>query len=165
MIKLGTQDFHVPPPSGGETFDFQQRIIPVFGRLVGILGALQRVDLKDGWDALKVEDIMTVLPSAMPMLGEVFGQMPPGELGAIRRILLAKATCGKVPLFGSPGGDAFDGLMAGRTMDVWKLMWHALEVWYPDFFGGARALLARRAASEKPSEPSSTSSPDGPVAA
>ena len=168
MIKLGSQEFHVPPPGGGETFDFQQTIIPVATRLASALAPLIPVwmaaNKEKGQERdLTFEEALTIIPEALPRLGEVFSHMPPGQLGTIRRILLGKATCGKVPLFGSPAGDAFDGLLAGRTMDVWRLLVHAMEVWYPDFFGGARALLARRAAPAKPSETSSTSSPAGPV--
>lgn len=165
-IKLGAQTFHVPPPGGMRSFSLQQRIWPVAARLgaaiaplVPILLASEKATLKE----LDLEDALRVIPDALPRLGEVFAAMPPGELEWITRQLLSQATFGKAPLFGSPDGDAFDGIMAGRTLDTWRLLAHAMEVWYPDFFGGARGLLARRAANEKPSETSSTSSPSGPA--
>lgn len=164
MIKISGHDFNVPPPGGMRSFSLQQRIIPVAGRVVSVFLKLVGVD---GLDLSKLQetDVTAVLPAAMPALGAVFAQMPPGELEAITREMLRDATMNKLQLFGSPGGDAFDGLMQGRTMDAWKLLWHALEVWYPDFFASARGLLVRRAGSESSSETSDPSSTSGPATA
>lgn len=161
MIKIGDREFTVPTPGGGETFDFQQRVIPVAGRVVAVFASLIGMEVVKDLSNIQVDDVMRVLPAALPQVGEIFARMPPGELGVIRKTLLAKATFGKLPLFGSPAGDAFDSIMAGRTMDTWKLLWHALEVWYPDFFDSVRALLVKRGEKESPSVMSTTSDLSG----
>jgi Phage tail assembly chaperone protein, TAC len=141
MIKIGNNVFEVPAPSGMKSFALQQRILPVAGRVASVfiqlLGASKVSDIND----VLAADVLKVVPMALPAVGEVFSSMPPGELEAITRELLAQATCDRLPLFGSQKGDAFDALMQGRTMDTWKLLWHALEVWYPDFFGRAAKFL------------------------
>ena len=168
MIELGGKQYVVPQPGGMRTFAFQQRILPVVGRVANVFIPL--LGLEGGLSGLAEKDVTDVLPVALPRLGEIFSSMPPGELEAIARILLGDpkfgaqpgetATCGKVPLFGSPGGDAFDSLMKGRTADVWKLLWHAIQVWYPDFFSLARSSLAREQG-EKVSKGSTTSPTSG----
>lgn len=162
-MKIGEQEFTVPSPGGMRSFALQQRIWPVAARLGAAASPLIPLWVSAG--AVGIDDLLAAIPQALPLLGEVFAAMPPNELEAITRELLRDAKCGTMPLFGSPKGDAFDGLMAGRTLDTWKLLAHAMEVWYPDFFGGARGLLARRAASAKASEASNTSENPGEATA
>lgn len=163
MIELGKNKFTVPAPSGMRSFALQQRIIPVAGRVAGVLVAL----LGDGAEVSNIAgmDIAKVLPMALPHIGHIFSEMPAGELEWITRELLRDAKCDGMQLFGTPGGDAFDAVMAGRSTDTWMLLWHALEVWYPDFFARARALTARIDETANPSEASTTSSQPGPVSA
>lgn len=163
MIKLGAQTFFVPVPGGMRSFAFQQRVLPVAGRVVTVFMRLIGSASEDPAGLLEA-DVMRVLPQALPYVGQIFSEMPPGELEAMTRELLKDAKADKIPLFGSPGGDAFDGLMQGRTMDTWHLLWHALEVWYPDFFARARASFAP-AAKASPSEGSTTSTANGQVGA
>jgi hypothetical protein len=163
MIELGKNKFTVPAPSGMRSFALQQRIIPVAGRVAGVFVSL----LGQGAEIATIADmdITKVLPAALPHIGYVFSEMPPGELEWITRELLKDAKCDGLPLFGSPGGDAFDALMAGRTTDVWRLLWHAVEVWYPDFFARARALTARTDEKANGSEASTTSTTNGQASA
>jgi hypothetical protein len=163
MIELGKNKFVVPVPSGMRSFALQQRIIPVAGRVAGVFVALlgKGVDLV----TLGEMDLTAALPAALPHIGHIFSEMPPGELEWITRELLRDAKCDGMQLFGSPGGDAFDALMQGRTTEVWQLLWHAVEVWYPDFFARARALTARIDAKASPSVASTTSSQPGQVSA
>jgi hypothetical protein len=167
MIQIGQHNVHVPPPGAMRSFALQQRIIPVASRIVALFAVLAKIDLKKGWEDIDLEEVVRVLPEAVPHLGSVFSDMPKGELEWITRELLRDATAGKTQLFGGPAGDAFDGLMAGRTIDTWKLLWHALGVWYPDFFGGVRALHAKRAAQKASHDGSSgtsdTSGQPGPA--
>src|SRR6185295_1782591 len=147
MITLGKHVFDVLLPRGMSSWALQQRIIPVAGRVAGVL--LHLLGSSDV-EKLADTDVTEILPAALPHIGHVFSEMPQGELEAITRELLRDAKFGdegKVPsaqLFGSPGGDAFDLLMRGRTLDTWKLLWHAIGVWYPDFFDLARAFTARK---------------------
>lgn len=157
MIVIGQTTFDVPEPPAMRTFALQQRIVPVLG---GVLRALARVfgaDKVVGADGeaklagILEADVEKLLPLAASALGEVFAQMPPGELESLTRELLRDATADRKPLFATAKNglqaDPFDALMRGRTADVWRLLWHALEVWYPDFFALAAGLRAR---AEKP---------------
>lgn len=164
MIKLGNNVFVVPPPTGMRSFALQQRILPVVGRVAGLLSQLIGISGTDATKLLDV-DVLKVLPQAVPYIGEIFAQMPDGELERLTRALLREATFDGNALFSDSNGDAFDTLMRGRTADVWRLLWHALEVWYPDFFGLAGSLLAKTGAKENPSKASSTSPPVGPAGA
>jgi hypothetical protein len=162
MIDLGKNKFDVPAPSGMRSFALQQRIIPVAGRVAGVFLHLLG---SDDIESLANTDVVKVLPAAMPHIGHIFSEMPPGELEAITRELLKDAKCDGLQLFGSPGGDAFDALMRGRTIDTWKLLWHAVGVWYPDFFDLARASIVRKDAKASPFEASTISPQPGPVSA
>lgn len=163
MIELGKNKFLVPVPGGMRSFALQQRIIPVAGRVAGVFVSL----LGQGAEVATIADmdIAKVLPATLPHIGHVFSEMAPGELEWITRELLRDTKCDGLPLFGSPGGDAFDALMQGRTTDTWRLLWHAIEVWYPDFFTRARALTVRKGAKANPSEVSTTSPQPGQVSA
>lgn len=164
-MKIGSREYTVPTPSGMRSFALQQRIWPVAANLgAAIAPLLPAFDGATNLADLDLADLAKTLPEALPLLGRVFGSMPPGELEAIVRELLRDAKCDGLPLFGSAKGDSFDGLMQGRTIETWNLLLHAMGVWYPDFFEGARGLLARRQkASEASSAGSSTSETAGEV--
>lgn len=155
MIQLGEYTFEIPAPAAMRTFALQQRILPVAGR---VIGALLHVAGAADFDPKKLGDmdVAKLLPTAAPLLGEIFSAMPPGELETLTRELLRDAKVSgwggaqNVALFTASGG-AFDAVMAGRTLDTWKLLFHALEVWYPDFLSLA-AGLSGKGQKEKPSE-------------
>ena len=154
MIKIGNNTFEVPAPGAMKSFALQQRILPVAGRVAGVF--LRLLGAADSDTAKLMDmDVLKVLPQAMPYVGEIFAAMPDGELDTLTRTLLGQAKCDGIALFGNPAGDPFDALMAGRTTDTWKLLWYALEVWYPDFFTRGRMFIAS-AAKEKPSAASTT---------
>lgn len=162
MIVIGKNRFDLPAPGGMRSFALQQRILPVVGRIAGVF-----VQLTGGSPdpaALLDADVFKVLPLAMPYISEIFSSMPAGELETLTRELLKDATCDKTQLFGAPGGDPFDSMMQGRTMDTWKLLWHAVEVWYPDFFVLARSSTATDKKASLSGE-SSTSTLSGPAGA
>ncbi len=170
MIVISNKTYNVPIPSGMRSFALQQKLLPVAGRVANVFVQLVG-NVKDVAD-IAGADVIRVLPLAMPHVGEIFSQMPDGQLESIVRTLLGdpktgaieSATCDKLPLF-SAGSDAFDALMRGKTVDTWKLVLHALEVWYPDFFGAVRGYLGPTAAKASPSPGSDTSSTPGPVSA
>lgn len=169
MIRLGKDVFNIPVPSGMRSFSLQQKILPVAGRVAKVI--LHFVGGKKNVTELFEQDVLNVLPAALPYVGEIFAEMPEGELEKITRILLGPsanglpgATMNNKQLFGGPDGDLFDSYMQGRTIETWQLLWHALEVWYPDFFTRARSLLVT-GAKENPSEESSISAISGPAIA
>lgn len=175
MITLGKDVFDVPAPKGMSSFALQQAVLPVAGRIVAAIAVTLRVAPEAGGGmnsnvlgALAGMDVIKVLPAALPALGQVFSEMPEGELERLTRTLLADATCNKIRLFGGVPGtsataDLFDTIMQGRTLDTWALLWHALEVWYPDFFGRARALFASGGKPANGTEESTTSDGSGPA--
>lgn len=149
MIIIGKNKFDVPQPRGMSSFGLQQRVLPVAARIVEVLAylitgmggdskKLLGDDGKPDLAKLMGGDVLSVLPAALPAIGRVFSEMPDGELEKVTRSLLIESTCDGVPLFVTGGDDPFDKLMAGRTMDTWRLLWHAIGVWYPDFFALAR---------------------------
>ncbi len=157
-IKLGKQTFTVPPPKVLESFGLQQRIVPVALRIIAAVTAVGgKLDL----DA-EVETLATPL-------AKVFSEMPPDELRQLTYLLLRKAKFDGHPLFDEnniDGEHAFDGLMAGRIMDVWKLLWHAFkDVWYRDFLSLAATFIAKDVAKASGSETSTTSETPGPATA
>jgi hypothetical protein len=146
-----------------DSFRFQQRIIPVAGRLVGVLlGLMKKLPQTEEYDleTLMAGDVASVLPAALPALGQVFAEMPDGELERITKTLLADATVDhagiKGPLFGGPSGGLFDTVMRGRNVETWQLLWHAMGVWYPDFFALVKRSNAPAAKAQSLSVASST---------
>jgi hypothetical protein len=149
VIELGKNKFNVPVPKGMSSFALQQRVLPVAGRIIEVIAGLLAAtgDIKgllgeDGKldaDKLFSGDVLKVIPSALPAMGRVFSEMPSHELENLTRALLSETTCDGVRLFHGGGGeDPFDLLMQGRALDTWRLLWHAIGVWYPDFFALAR---------------------------
>lgn len=166
MITIGDTTFDVPQPGAMASFALQQRILPIAGRLVACFFRVLGIAPDAEASQLAGMDVAKVLPQALPYVGEVLAAMPPGELEAITRALLGKATFSKggskqLALFGGASGDVFDAVMRGKTIETWHLLWHALEVWYPDFFGRARALFAGALVEASRSQASSTSAPVG----
>lgn len=171
MIKLGGQTFVVPPPKASRTFALQQHLIPIAGNILGAFTVIiGKNDIKD----LVESEIFESLPAALPALGRIFSEMPPGELDRVNRTLLGDpkisgdekrvAKCGDTPLFGMKGEDPYDEIMAGRTIDMWRLTIHALEAWYPDFFGLVQPFV-ERVKKASLSKASTTSATNGPGAA
>ena len=162
MIKLGSNTFEVPPPKGMQSFGLLQRVLPVAGRLMGVLLSLVGEDPSLDAEKLLGMDLLRLLPLAVPGFGRIFAEMPAGEFELLTRALLADTKCDGLPLFGTPGGDAYDTLLRGRTIDSFKLLWEAIRVWYPDVFTLALALNVAAPAA-KGSQVSPTSLATGPA--
>ncbi len=171
MITIGKDTFNVPQPRGMRSFALQQKLIPIAGRIANVFLHFAGVgDIAKLMD----EDVLKVLPKALPHLGQLFSEMPADEIETIARTLLGDprtgatavevATINKMPLFGGAAGDLFDGMMQGRTIDTWKLLWHAIGVWYPDFLSLARVRIAEKAAASL-SQESNTSDTSGHASA
>lgn len=123
-IKLGTNIFNVTPLPALKSFVLQPRLAPAVVEVFGALGM-----------AASAGDIGGVDISVLaPMVGSFFSKLPAAELELVLRELLGTATMDGTPLF-TANGNPFDVLMRGRMLDVWKLLWHAVRVNYPDFLG------------------------------
>jgi hypothetical protein len=157
VIKIGDYSYTISTPPAMRTFALQQRIAPVLGRVIGVVMQIAgKVDIKELGD----KDVAEALPLAAPALGEIFAAMPEGELEALTKELLRDVTVSgwggaqNVQLFNGTGG-AFDSVFQGKSLEVWQLLWHALKVWYPDFFSRV-AVLRGGARKESGSKDSST---------
>ena len=53
-------------------------------------------------------------------------------------------------------GDTLDAAMQGRTLDVWRLLFEAVRLNYPDFFKALGGSVAPSGAAVSPSEGSNT---------
>lgn len=135
---IGGNLFTVSPMSALRSFALQPRLAPALAEVAGALGSLG-----DGAGDLNVAVLA-------PAVSRFFAKMPPAELLEITKQLLDGATMDGVQLF-SAAGNPIEVQLRGRTLDMWRLLWFALEVNYPDFFVELRgSVAASRAAS--PSE-------------
>lgn len=146
--EIGGAVFTVSPLPAMRSFLLQPRIAPVLAEAGAILAEVAAGDA----DVLDL-DVLELAPRILPRVGQIFAKLPPEELRAITRELLEGATMDGVLLF-TGAGDPFDVKLRGRTLDVWRLLWFALEVNYPDFFG---ALAASRSAGAVKAGPSAAS--------
>ena len=167
-IKIGPRTFEVPPPPGMESFALQERIFPILSRVANVVlhaiaaNGKMITKLADLFE----EDVLKSLPGIVMKIGPVFSEMPRGELEWLTRTLLKNATFDGKPLFGDPLGDAFGPIFQGKNLEIWKLLWYAAKVWYPDFFALADAFGAKaKASAASPSATSTTSDPLTPASA
>ncbi len=169
-VKIGANTFAVSPLTAMRSFVLQPRIGPVIAEAGALFFGLLRDVAKSqgGEDAeLSVSALLEAdvdVDKIAAALGRIFVKLPPAELQSITRELLAGSTMDGRQLFAAVQGegDSFDIVMRGRTLDVWKLLWHALNVNYPDFFG-ALVASGKRAPGASPSEASTTSPTSGPA--
>lgn len=163
--------FVVTPMTAMRSFVLQPRLAPVLAEagalFYALLGGLARSQGAESQEDVKL-DVGALLDADLDVnaiaagMGRICAKLPPGELQAITRELLAGATMDGVQLFAAVQGDGdpFDIRMRGRTLDVWRLLWHALRVNYPDFFmalGGS----GKPRPGANPSAASSTSGTSG----
>lgn len=151
IVRVGSQEFDIPAPKGMRSFALQQRIGPVAGDLIG--GVLSVVGGSVDANTLLETDVLVLLPKALPAIGQALSKMPPGELETLTRELLLEARIKQanvwMPLFGGPhagADDLFDTVMAGKSLETWRLLYEAVRIWYPDFFAkfaAAQGLTAK----------------------
>jgi hypothetical protein len=163
-IKIRDKVFEVNPLLVEDSFDLQPDLMPVLpeiGQLIALFfgdvskfAALDKQDdaatsPEEKSDILRqfAEEGGAMLAKASPILGRISKALPADRLRHIRRTLLRDATCGGVQLYGtSPReGDAINVLLAGRVIDVWRLLLFAVQISYPDFFEMAASLGTLRA--------------------
>lgn len=158
-IKIRDKTFEINPLLVEDSFDLQPFLLPVLpeiGQLIalffGDVSKFAELDRQD--DAAKSpeekaeilrqfsEEGGAMLAKASPILERISRALPPEKLRHIRRTLLREATCGGVALYGNTPreGDAINVLLAGRVIDVWRLLLFAVQISYPDFFEMAASL-------------------------
>jgi len=157
-LVLGGNVFVVNPLSALRSFALQPRIAPPLAEVFGVLASL-KTTVQSAGNALEMADKVGIenlldadidIESVIPVVGRFFSKLPADELMSLVRELLSGATMDNIPLF-TANGDPFDVKMRGRTMDTWKLMWHAIKVNFPDFFGLLGASVGAKQ-EEAPSE-------------
>jgi len=144
-VPLGADVVVLAPMTGWRSFLLQPRLAPALAEVAGALGSIA--------GKLDAEAISTVAP----FVGRAFAKLPPVELEAITRELLDGAMFlagGKTP--GAPLLDTLDAAMQGRTLDVWRLLFEAVRLNYPDFFKALGGSVAPSGAAVSPSEGSNT---------
>lgn len=156
-LRIGERLYTVQPLSAMRSFTLQPRLLPAVSEALALFFGLVRDVAKSGGDEAKL-DVGALLEADVDLdklvqsFSRVAEKLPPAELEAITRTLLAGATCNGTLLFAAVQGegDTFDVLMRGRMVEVWRLLWHAVRVNYPDFFA-LRAGPAAPAAGANPS--------------
>lgn len=123
---IGGSVFTVVPLPAMQSFTLQADIFPAVTAAIAELGGVTDLGEVD----------LVVMGRAAAAF---FREMPRQRLDAIVRELLQGATMDGKQLF-TPAGNPFDVLMRGRALDTWQLLWLALEVSYPDFFGRLAGL-------------------------
>lgn len=177
-LRIGNDVFTVSPLLAEASFLLQPKIVPILpdvGELYGIFtqaaaavlselkappaaaGAPQESEAPAagaGGEGVSPEQLAAAsqlateyVARASAAVARLCAKLPPDELRYIMRTLLQGATMNGAQLY-TPQGNPIDVLLRGRTLDVWRLLIHAVKVSYPDFFGLADALRARVAAAK-----------------
>lgn len=176
-LRIGNDVFTVSPLLAEASFLLQPKIVPILpdvGELYGIFtqaaaavlselkappaaaGAPQESEAPapSAGDGVSPEQLAAAsqlateyMARASAAVARLCAKLPPDELRYIMRTLLQGATMNGALLY-TPQGNGIDVLLRGRTLDVWRLLIHAVKVSYPDFFGLADALRARVAAAK-----------------
>lgn len=155
--QIGDHLYGVEPLPAMRAFILQPKIAPAMSE---VARAISQVIGSRNIGLLMVGDT-DVLDAIGACVTKFCETLPPKELEAITRDLLWSATRDNIPLFTS-NGDTFDVVMRGHTMDVWKLLYLALEANYPDFFDVIGGFVKKLQAAS-PSEESSTLPPASPA--
>lgn len=160
--RINGREFSLEPIHALTSFALQPLIAPVAGRIVGLV--LKALGSEEGLSisSLTVADMMSKAPDLAGEIGLAFGAIKPDDLLRVTRSLFGQASCGGIPFFPVAGDDRkFNELFAGKTRDLWELLWFAVQVNYPDFLP-ARVGSVAPAQAESPSATSTTSVGDGP---
>ena len=164
-IKIGNDVFTVEPLLGESSFLLQPLLVPILADVAALYGlftsaVVDLVGLKEGVTPEGVaaakakldQNVMSLLPEvqpalekAGPIIARLCAKLPAADLQHIMRTLLKGATFNGQQLY-TAQGNPIDIVMRGRTLDVWRLLIHALEVSYPDFFDLLRGPAAQPAA-------------------
>jgi hypothetical protein len=118
--------------------------------------------------SMSAGDVLDALPPEMAAdvaaeLGSIVGALRPGDLQTIIHGLLqgGEATVDGRPMWPSTDDKVFNELFAGRTSELWAILWFAVQENFPDFFRRRGGSAVKSPAPDQ-SNGSSTSSGDGP---
>lgn len=137
-INLGGNVFTVVPLPAMRAFALQPKIIPVVAEVFSLLAGLTE-GAAEGATSLSLGDLE--VSKITPYIDKIAAKLQPEILEELIKKLLLGATMDGTQLF-TAEGNPFDVKMRGRTLDIWKLLWHAIRVNYPDFFGMLPAVSA-----------------------
>ena len=153
-LKIGDDVFVVSPLLGEESFLLQPKLMPIVADcMTGFFAMHEKV--ADGQ-----LDYVALADKLSPLVQSIASKLPIEELRFIMRALLRGATMNGQQLY-TPAGNPIDVLLQQRSLDVWRLLFHAVKVSYPDFFQAARRVLAGAAAAQ-PASSSATSTTSSP---
>lgn len=172
-LTIGNDVFTVSPLSGERSFLLQPKILPLLpdvGALVSMFAQAMAAapsapddataEAKAAASGAQMAAATSFLSEANEVVMRLCAKMPATDLREVMRALLDGATMNGTMLY-TAQGNPIDVLMQGRTIDLWRVLAHALKVSYPDFFGLLGAFRGR-VKQVVSSATSSTSSP-GPV--
>lgn len=164
-LAIGVDVFALSPMPAMRSFVLQPRVVPIATEVVTLAFGVARELMDDGATNLDLQALLASdvdLSKVSEAIGKVCAKLPSQELDGLTRDLLAGSTMNGTPLFApvAGGGDPIDVLLRGRTLDIWRLLWHAVKVNYWDFFV-ALGASGRRQSGASPSAGSSTSPTSG----
>jgi len=132
-VKVGDRLYQIEALPALRAFTLQSKVAPIAIEIVdGLGGVLKNVKgtLKDFLE----QNVLDLLPLATPVLSRVFAKLTETDLEEITKTLLWNTRCNGQCLFTQEGSGSFDVVMRGRPMETWQLLFHAIQVNYPDFF-------------------------------
>lgn len=164
---INGRTYTLSPIPALQSFALQPLLAPIVGRLLGLILAVVGNDDSLSLDSISISNLMAAAPNLAPELGAALGSLKPADLVTLLRGLLGGASVDvgagiAVPLWPTSDDKRFNALFAGRTRDLWLLLWFAITENYPDFFPKALAGSGGGAAVASPSAASSTSPGGGP---
>jgi hypothetical protein len=158
--RIGKHMFVVAPLPAIRSWALQPRLVPFIveiGRLLALFMTSESgkkiVEMVEGIDLDKMTvqqflgmdfDLTESATLAADAAARICRQLGSKELEAVTRELLVGATCDGVQMFNATpgGGEPFDLLMQGKTLDTWRLLLFAVQINYPDVFSPRAALAA-----------------------
>lgn len=162
-----------------ESFALQPLLAPAVGKILGIVIGFLGNDDGLSLETISLDTVISsarafppaVLSGLISEAASIFGAIKPSDLKTILRGLLygGIATVDGVPMWPVAGDDAkFNALFAGRTRDLWLILFFAVQENYPDFFprpaekGGTPVASPSKTSDTSPGAGPSTGS-SGPV--
>jgi len=152
-LKIGDDVFVVSPLLGEESFLLQPKLMPIVADCITAFVAMQENVAEGGLDYAALAGKLS------PLVQSIAAKLPMEDLRFIMRSLLRGATMNGKLLYAQDGAP-INVLLQQRSLDVWRLLFHAVKVSYPDFFQAARRVFAGVAA--QAAAPSATSTTSGP---
>lgn len=138
--QIGGRQVTVSPMNAWDTYLLEPEIAPLVMDVAPVILAA-RVD--------GGVDVDAALREAVPALGRICARLPREKLKALTEQLLFASLVDGRPLL-----ENFNALFSGRTLELWQILYFALEVNYPDFFTRLRGFDAGRKAPDASEAPS-----------